>query len=158
DPVALTKKCADENFYAAHGLARGLFFDRETFGADKLLVARKGVAWRDILAGAPLSEEARGDVVRIEEGTTDYFPGLSSAEKKARLSRMSYHEFLRDVVKADAAAITVYQARSHGEWGVGADAVSALDVWAFDFPGFRGLRLDPGSAPRMGYTASGYAD
>ena len=158
DPVALTKKCADENFYAAHGLARGIFFDRETFGADKLVMARKGAAWRDILAGAPLPDKARDDIVRIEEGKTDYFPGLSSAEKKARLARMSYRDFLRDVVKADPAAIAVYQARSHGEWGVGADAVSALDVWAFDFPGFQGLKLEPGSAPHMGYTAAGYAD
>jgi spermidine dehydrogenase len=158
DPVALSKKCADENFYAAHGLARGVFFDRETFGADKLAVRRKGAAWRDVLAGTPLSEKARSDIVRIEEGTTDYFPGLSSAEKKARLARMSYRDFLRDVVKAAPAAIAVYQARSHGEWGVGADAVSALDVWAFDFPGFAGLRLEPGSAPHMGYTAAGYAD
>lgn len=158
DPVALSKKCADENFYAAHGLARGVFFDRETFGADKLVVRRKDAAWRDVLAGTPLSEKARSDIVRIEEGTTDYFPGLSSAEKKARLARMSYRDFLRDVVKADPAAIAVYQARSHGEWGVGADAVSALDVWAFDFPGFQGLRLEPGSAPHMGYTAAGYAD
>lgn len=158
DPVALTKKCADENFYAGHGLARGIFFDRETFGADKLVMARKGAAWRDILAGAPLPDQARDDIVRIEEGKTDYFPGLSSAEKKARLARMSYRDFLRDVVKADPAAIAVYQARSHGEWGVGADAVSALDVWAFDFPGFRGLKLEPGSAPHMGYTAAGYAD
>ena len=71
---------------------------------------------------------------------------------------MSYRDYLRDVVKADAAAITLYEARPHGEWGVGADAVSALDVWAFDFPGFQGLRLAPGSAPHMGYTASGYAD
>jgi spermidine dehydrogenase len=158
DPAALTKKCTDENFYAAHGLARGVFFDRETFGADKLVVARKGAAWRDTLADAPLSDKARDDIARIEEGTTDYFPDLSSAEKKARLARMSYRDFLRDVVKADPAAIAVYQARPHGEWGVGADAVSALDVWAFDFPGFRGLKLEPGSAPHMGYTASGYAD
>jgi spermidine dehydrogenase len=158
DPVALTKKCADENFYAERGLGRGIFFDRETFGADKLVVVRKGAAWRDILAGAPLSEQARADIVRIEEGTTDYFRGLSSAEKKARLARMSYGEYLRDVVKADAAAVALYQARPHGEWGVGADAVSALDVWTFDFPGFQGLRLKPGSAPHMGYTAAGYAD
>jgi spermidine dehydrogenase len=158
DPVALTKKCADQKFYAKRGLARGIFFDRDTFGADKLVVVRKGAAWRDILAGAPLSEQARADIERIEEGTTDYFSGLSSAEKKARLARMSYREYLRDVVKADAAAIALYEARPHGEWGVGADAVSALDVWAFDFPGFQGLRLAPGSAPHMGYTASGYAD
>ena len=34
----------------------------------------------------------------------------------------------------------------------------ALDVLGFDFPGFRGLKLEPGSAPHMGYTAAGYAD
>ena len=85
---------------------------------------RSKSAWRDILAGAPLSDKACEDIVRIEEGKTDYFPGLSSAEKKARLARMSYRDFLRDVVKADPAALAVYQARSHGEWGVGADAVS----------------------------------
>jgi spermidine dehydrogenase len=158
DPAALNKKCAHQGFYASRGLARGIFFDRETFGADKLVVARKGAPWRDILADAPLSEDARGDVVRIEEAATDYFPGLSSAEKKARLSRMSYRDFLRDVVKADPAALALYQARPHGEWGVGADAVAALDVWAFGFPGFQGLRLEPGSAPHMGYTAAGYAD
>src|SRR5262249_17188464 len=158
DPVALSKTCSDEKFYASRGLAHGIFFDRETFGADKLVVVRKGAPWREILGGTPLSEQARADVVRIEEGTTDYLAGLSSAEKKARLARMSYRDYLRDVVKADAAAVALYQARPHGEWGVGADAVSALDVWAFDFPGFRGLRLAPGSAPHMGYTASGYAD
>ena len=158
DPVALSKKCADKNFYASRGLARGIFFDRETFGADKLVVARNGAPWREILAGAPLSEQARADIVRIEEGTTDYFAGVSSAEKKARLARMSYRDYLRNVVKAEAAAIALYQARSHGEWGVGADAVSALDVWAFDFPGFQGLKLEAGSAPHMGYTAAGYAD
>ena len=70
---------------------------------------------------------------------------------------MSYRDYLRDVVEADAAAIALYQARPHGEWGVGADAVSALDVWAFGFPGFQGLKLEPGPAPHMGYTAAGYA-
>jgi len=158
EPVALTKKCAKQNFYEALGLAHGIFFDRATFGADKLVVVRKGVAWGDVLADAPLAENARHDIVRIEEGTADYFAGLSSAEKKARLSRMSYRDYLRDVVKADAAAIAVYQDRTHGEWGVGIEAVSALDVWAFDFPGFRELRLEGGSAPHMGYTAAGYAD
>jgi spermidine dehydrogenase len=158
DPVALSKKCTDEKFYTSHGFARGIFFDRGTFGADKLVVVRKGAPWREVLAAAPLSEQARADIVRIEEGAIDYFPGLSSSEKKARLARMSYRDYLRDVVEADAAAIALYQARPHGEWGVGADAVSALDVWAFGFPGFRGLKLKEGSAPHMGYTAAGYAD
>jgi spermidine dehydrogenase len=158
DPVALTKTCAHPNFYASLGLSRGVFFDRDTFGADKLVVVPAGSKWNDVLAAAPLSPQARNDIARIEEGTIDYLPGLSSAEKKSQLSRMSYRDFLLDVVKADPAVIPFYQARTHGEWGVGIDAVSALDVWAFDFPGFQGLKLEPGSAPHMGYTAAGYAD
>ena len=158
DPVALTKKCADRNFYASLDLARGIFFDRETFGADKLVALTAGASWSELLAASPLPPKARGDIARIEQAKIDYFPGLSSDQKKSRLSRMSYREFLLDIVEADPAAVSVYQARTHDEWGVGIDAVSALDVWAFDFPGFQGLNLEPGSAPNMGYTAAGYAD
>src|SRR5208337_3345161 len=69
-----------------------------------------------------------------------------------------YRDYLLDLVKVDRSAIPLYQSRTHGEWGVGIDAVSALDVWPFGFPGFQGLKLDPGAAPHMGYTAAGYAD
>ena len=158
DPVALKKKCAHPGFYGSLGLSRSIFFDRETFGADKLIALTAGIPWNERLAASPLPPKARSDVVRIEEEMIDYLPGLSSGEKKSRLSRMSYRDFLLNVVKADPAAVSVYQARTHDEWGVGIDAVSALDVWAFDFPGFQGLKLEPGPAPSMGYTAAGYAD
>jgi spermidine dehydrogenase len=79
----LSKKCSDEKFYTSRGLAHGIFFDRETFGADKLVVVRKGAPWREILAGAPLSEQARADVVRIEEGTTDtILPGCRRPKRR----------------------------------------------------------------------------
>jgi spermidine dehydrogenase len=65
---------------------------------------------------------------------------------------------LLNVVKADPGVIPFYQARTHDEWGVGIEAVSALDVWTFDFPGFQGLDLDSGAAPHMGSSAAGYAD
>ena len=158
DPVALSKKCADRNFYPSLGLGNGLFFDKQTFGADKLVVAGASPSWREVLEGAPLSESARSDIVRIEEADIDYLPGLSPDQKKSRLSKISYRDFLHTLVRAGPEAIAFYQARTHGEWGVGIDAVSALDVWAFGFPGFQGMRLEPGSAPRMGYTAAGYAD
>ncbi len=131
DPVALTKKSADRNFYPSLGLSRGVFFDRETFGVDKLVVATAGSSWSARLAMSPLPLNAQRDIVRIEEEQVDYFPGLSSDEKKARLSRMSYRDFLLDVVKADPAVIPFYQARTHGEWGVGIDAVSALERLGF---------------------------
>ena len=158
DPVALTRKCTDRNFYPSLGLERGVFFDKETFGADRLVVVDAGRSWTQRLAGSPLSPAVQRDIAKIEEAQIDYLPGLSSDEKKSRLSRMSYRDFLLNVVKADPGVVPFYQARTHGEWGVGIDAVSALDVWAFGFPGFQGLSLKPGSAPHMGYTAAGYAD
>ena len=157
DPVALANKCTDRNFYRSLRLGRGLFFDKETFGADKLLVAG-GAPWMQVLAQSPLSPQAQTDIARIEEAEIDYLSGLSSEEKKARLSRMSYRDFLLNVAKADPGVIPFYQTRTHRGWGVGIDAVSALDVWPFGFPGFQGLNLKPGSAPHMGYTAAGYAD
>jgi spermidine dehydrogenase len=158
NPVALSKKCLDRNFYPSLDLGRGFFLDKETFGADKLVVAAGKFSWKQVLAGSPLSPKVQSDIARIEEAKIDYLPGLSSDEKKSRLSRMSYRDFLLNVVKADPGVIPFYQAKTHDEWGVGIEAVSALDVWTFDFPGFQGLDLDPGAAPHMGNTAAGYAD
>ena len=85
-------------------------------------------------------------------------PGLTSKVKKDRLSRMSYRDYLLKVAKVDPAAAAFYQTHTHGEWGVGIDAVSALDCWGFFMPGFAGLGLEPGAAPRMSYTPAGYVE
>ena len=46
--------------------------------------------------------------------------------------------------KADPGVSPVFQAMTHGEWGVGIDAVGALEVWAVQDAGLRG----PGARPR----------
>jgi spermidine dehydrogenase len=38
DPVRLDATCAKKDFYQSIGLVRGIFFDRETFGSDRLVV------------------------------------------------------------------------------------------------------------------------
>jgi spermidine dehydrogenase len=156
DPTALAPRHADSGFDKSLGLGSGVFFDKETFGVDRLVKGK--ISSPEFLDQAPLGDTARRDVRRLETEPIDYLPGLTSSEKKARLAQISYRAFLLDLVKVDPSVIPLYQARTHGEWGVGIDAVSALDVWAFGFPGFQGLQLDPGSAPHMGYTAAGYAD
>jgi spermidine dehydrogenase len=156
DPVALAAHDADRGFYPSMGFGSAIFFDKETFGVDRLVKGK--ISSPEFLDQAPLSEAARRDVLRLETDPTDYLPDLSSSEKKARLSRISYRDYLLDLVKVDPSVIPLYQARTHGEWGVGIDAVSALDVWPFGLPGFQGLNLDPGAASHMGYTPAGYAD
>lgn len=158
DVAKLIKTTQNLEFYEHLGLQSGVFFDQETFGADKLVVGLDTVPYKQLLADAPLSAAARDTIERIQEGKIDYMPGLSSDEKKQRLSRMSYQEFLRDLVHAEPSVLDFYRARTHGEWGVGIDAVSAGDCWAFGFPGFQGMKIAKGSIRRMGFTAAGYQD
>jgi spermidine dehydrogenase len=170
DPPKLEETTADRTLYSSLGLKSAVFFDKETFGTDKLLAGvpggrrgraseeAKAAAWKDFLANAPLTEAVRRDIVRIEESSADYMPGVSSADKKARLSRMSYRDFLLNVAKVDPGVIPFYQTRTHGEWGVGIDAEPALDCWAIGLPGFQGMHLERGAAPNMSYSAAGYAN
>jgi spermidine dehydrogenase len=157
DPAKLNAAHTKADFYGSLGLGRGIFFDRETFGADRLVSGAGAKPWADVLAEAPLAPAVRADIARLYETKTDYMPDLASPQKKDRLARMSYRDFLVNVAGADPGVAPFFQARTHGWWGVGIDAVSALDVWAMGLPGFQGLGLAPGAAPHMGFTASGYA-
>ena len=166
DPVRLAEEsnsAANRSVY--EGLQSGFFFDRETFGIDKLVVglplrgrtAKDTAAWPEFLAKTPLSADARNAIARLETEPIDYMPGLSSVEKKDRLSRMSYKDFLLNVVKVPSDVIPFYQTRTQGLYGVGIDAVGALECWAYHYPGLDGMHLDPIANGRMSFTAKGDA-
>lgn len=158
DAAALAKTIQHPEFYEGLGLGSGVFFNRETFGSDHLAAGYGSKSWREFLATVPLSAAARRDLQRVEDGSIDYLPGLSSNEKKQRLAKVSYRSYLQNMVKVSPEVLAFYQSRTQGEWAVGADAVSALDAWGIHLPGFKGLRLEPGSIPGMGFTPAGYAD
>jgi len=155
DVEALARSAEQPHFYSDMGLSEAAFFDRETFGSDKLVVGKRSDP--HTVANYPLSEQARADLLRIETGAVDYLPGLAADDKKLRLSRLSYLDFLRDLVKAHPQTLAFYQAMTHGLWGVGIDAVAALDCWGVGLAGFQGLKLAPGAIPRMGFTPAGFA-
>jgi len=158
DAPKLAVETQKKNVYKDLGLGTGVWFDRETFGSDRLAGGYRARPWPDFLHDTPLSAAARADVLRVETGRTDYLPGLDAAGKKAKLLRMSYRDYLRDLVGVGPEALALYQTRTQGWWAVGIDAVSALDAWGAEMPGFDGLRLPPGSIPGMGYTPAGFTD
>jgi spermidine dehydrogenase len=158
DVERLSRRIEHHNFYESLGLKAGVFLDRDTFGGDYLAVGVGSAPIARVLAHSPLPERVRQDIERVEEGTTDYFPDLTSAQKKITLSKMSYRDFLQQIVKVHPLTVAYYQPRTHGWWGVGIDAVSALDCWAMEFPGFKGLNLEKGAIAHMGYSPAGFAD
>jgi len=153
------------------GLQQAYFFDKETFGVDRLVVgtpggggrgrgrgnAANGLTWAEWLAKTPFSEQAQKDIARLQEDNVDYMPGLTNDQKKDKLSRISYKAFLLDYVKVHPDVIPFYQTRTHGLYGIGIDAVGALECWGYNYPGFQGMNLDPKATGRMSFTAKGDA-
>ncbi len=160
--VASYPKYVSKDLYRSLGLTPHIFFNKETFGADKLLVnparldagetgdklVRNAEAWKAFMAEAPLSEKAKRDYQRLYQSKKDYMPGVSSDEKKAKLARMSYRKFLLEQARVDEQVAKVLQAGPHPLFGVGIDAVAAQDAWGLGYPGFDGMNLDP--APGKG--------
>jgi spermidine dehydrogenase len=154
--VARYSKAVDSGLYKSLGLRSAFFFDRETYGADRLVSG--DVRDETFLAAAPVSDSVRRDLRRLLTERFDPMPGLTSAEKKARLARMSYADFVTKLWKLDAAVLRFYQTRTHGLFGVGVDAVPAQDGFALGLPGFAGMDLDPAPGPGQNYDSISHPD
>ncbi|HEY6302213.1 MAG TPA: NAD(P)-binding protein [Terriglobales bacterium] len=155
--VSSYHKYVKKDLYRSLGLKSRIFFDKETFGVDKLvanpahsgadesgLTDKRGEAdLRDFLQEAPLSAKAKEDFQRLLTEEKDYFPDLSSDEKKARLARISYAKYLTDTIGVSDEIVKLFQAFPHPLFGLGIDAVAAQDAWGLEMPGFSGLKLDP---------------
>ena len=133
----------DRQTYRKLGLQRGVFFDRETFGADHLTVGQGSKPWSEFLDGTPLSEQAKKDLIRLHEGGIDYLAGLSHEEKRARLQGMTYQEFLLDIAKVDTGALPYLQALHHIVWTSGSDSIPVSAAIQSGSPGLDALGLAP---------------
>jgi spermidine dehydrogenase len=161
--VASYPKYVSKVLYRSLGMKPHIFFDKETFGADKLVVnpTRAGgdesginsVAGSEelqaFLKEAPLSEQAKQDFQRLLIEKKDYLPGLSSDEKKARLARISYAKYLTEIAGVSDEIVKLLQSMPHPLFGFGIDGVAAQDAWGLEMPGFAGLSLEPGPGKGM---------
>src|SRR6266851_1143242 len=122
-------KAYDQNLYSSMKLGTGAFFDQETFGEDRFVAGMGKLPWPSFLAKAPLSRAARRDIARLYTEKVDYLPGLSPEQKRERLAKTSYADFLTKIVKVHEDVLPFFQTRTHDLWAVGIDAVSALDCY-----------------------------
>jgi spermidine dehydrogenase len=137
----------DEKLYSKLGTA--CFFDKETFGDDRVVPGMGSMPWAEFLRKSPLPENIRQDIARLYTEKVDYLPGLSREEKRARLGKMSYADFLTKICKANPAVLPFFQTYSHDLFAIGIDAISALlcyesgddDYGAISYPAFQGMDL-----------------
>ena len=142
----------DGAVYDEMGLGSATFFNRETFGEDRLVMGSPGrrrfaggsenrLSLAEWLAQTPLAAHVQKDVIHLEEGEhPDYLPGLSDAEKKTRLAKISEKDFLLNYVKIHPDTLVWLGGRP--------DMVSALEAASGRSPVYAGLNLAP--YPRVG--------
>lgn len=140
----------DQDFFRQRGLTSGLFFDKATFGQDKLTL--DVVTGRldetlpdeqliDILATMPLDDADKQHLLRLLKGGVDYLHGRSREDKIRLLDSMSYLDFLKQHAGMSDAVCAVMQDTFLYFVSVGWEAESAYEAALYGFAGTKALGL-----------------
>jgi spermidine dehydrogenase len=139
-------KYYDQKLFDSMKLGESTFFDKETFGVDRL-ISEAGLHFfgptftSQTAAQLPIAKAAQRDILRLQQTTVDYLPGLTPEQKRSKLLKTSYKDFLLNYVKVHPDVAKIFQKFPHDLYGVGIDAVSAYDCARYGYPGFKGVPL-----------------
>lgn len=146
--------------YPGLKLSKSTFFDRETFGRDKLVTGDPMMlgfdefapgnpgarAIDEFIADCPLSEAARSGLVELFNGGRDYLGNMTAEAKIERLEKLSYRQFLTEICKLPEDAANFFQGRSCDSWGFGIDALGAIEMMGDGYPGAKALKIEDKTA------------
>jgi spermidine dehydrogenase len=144
----------DRKLYGSLGLTEGVYFDRETFGVDRLVAGNPIVTGADstgshpkprqieaVIAEFPISDDAKARLIAFFKHPKDYLARKSKAEKIAYLKEISYRDYLRKDAGLSDEAVKYFDGGTKDLMAMGPDIVPALEALGSRFPGFSGLGL-----------------
>jgi spermidine dehydrogenase len=152
----------NRTLYPTMGLSRGIFFTREHFGVDRLV---RGDPMRlaadeipanllharspaECIADYPIPDASRQQLIALYTERRDVLPAMSPHDKSELLGKISYRDFIKKYWGLDDLAANTLQGRSNDFYGIGIDALPALDTMAHGFPGAQGLGLKSSAEAR----------
>ncbi len=134
----------DQEFYSDQDLGSGIYFDRRSYGVDRLVRSPAGGLFGEVLTGdalrecvqqMPISEPAKQAYLRLYESDADYLAGKTTEEKKRYLRNVSYDHFLEHDAGMPAEVRGLLQDTFLQLLSVGWEAGPALHATYYGMPG-----------------------
>ena len=138
----------DRSYFRERNLRRGIYFSEAEYGRDLTTENVLGMfdsadteGAASILAGYPLPPYSRRALSDLLSSDRDYLPDLSRSDKIAYLRSISYLQFLGKHANVPLDVQDIMRDTVRGYWGLGWDALSALEAYRFDQPGTQNLGI-----------------
>ena len=122
----------DQKLYSSMGLSKGILFDKETYGEQKLVVGYNKIPWEKFIEQTPMNSQAKADLLRLFTEQRDYLPGKTYEEKWKILDNISYEDFLLNYAKVDQQVVELYRRWGMSKWCVGSEEIPARRMQAYD--------------------------
>jgi len=138
----------DQDYFSEHKLGRAIYFNRDVYGRDVTAPnAFRGYFGESpehldaIVAEYPIADASRTALLRLLRDKTDHRPDLARGEKIDFLRSTSYTQYLRDYVGIPREVTDILCDTILGLWGIGWDALSALEAYRSGMPGTQHLGI-----------------
>lgn len=135
----------DSDFYRRNGLAGGVFFDKESWGENRLVpydlgsvggylpLAPSTLSEAEAVAKMPMSDTARKEFLRVLTTTEDNLGHLSQDEKEEYLYSITYRDYLVKHLNISEPGVFAALNSLTTDTGVGMSAASAGDAFQYQF-------------------------
>jgi spermidine dehydrogenase len=139
----------DRDYFKKRNLGSGIWFSQEAYGADVLaksalrnfLDEPDPATIRAAIETYPISDESKKALLNLLVSDRDYLPEYGRDEKIDRLRKMTYRDFLLRHAGATEEVANMLNDTIRGYWGIGWDALSALEGYRLGTPGTANLEI-----------------
>jgi spermidine dehydrogenase len=154
----------DLGFYKRHGLGGGVFFDRATYGVDRVVpfelvdysgyipLAPSSLTASEAVAQMPLSEPARVEMLRLLETDENQITEVGAEGQEAYLETISYRSFLERYLRIREPEVFTLLDGILTDVGASIDSAAAVDALVYvGLPGIGATKL-----PQSGFDDDPY--